>query len=285
MSIFSFFKKKFKSNKSLIISDREGLRTLDYELSKCNLLGIDTEFDWRTTYFPKLSLIQISTEKYLFLIDCLKVNPESTLKKYLEDIKILKIFHSVRSDTTVLSKCIDCKTKNVFDIQLADKILTNGGIKGYGKIVEDNFGKKLKKNETNSNWLKRPLTDNQIRYAFDDVDYLINIYSHQKKKLLKKNLLDKVIKLSADEANLGNDSLKKLRIEKIKKKLSNREVEIFSWREEIAETQNVPTAYIFKDKQLKELSIIKLKSNSARKQIMQILGDSHLTDEFIEKFS
>ena len=42
---------------------------------------------------------------------------------------------------------------------------------------------------------------------------------------------------------------------------------------------------IFKDKQLKALSIIKLKSNSARKQIMQILGDSQLTDEFIEKFS
>ena len=80
MSIFSFFKKKFKGNKSLIISDSEGLRTLDYELSKCTLLGIDTEFDWRTTYFPKLSLIQISTKKYLFLIDCLKVNPENTLK-------------------------------------------------------------------------------------------------------------------------------------------------------------------------------------------------------------
>ena len=52
----------------------QSLDFLDEELSKTNIFGLDTEFDWRTTYFPKLSLIQITANSKLFLIDCLDVD-------------------------------------------------------------------------------------------------------------------------------------------------------------------------------------------------------------------
>ena len=97
----------------------------------------------------------------------------------------------MRSDATVLSKCLSIKTKNTFDIQQAEKLLSNNEIKSYGKIVNNFFGINLEKSETNSNWLKRPLTDLQIRYALDDVDYLLEIYKYQKKELVKTNQLDK----------------------------------------------------------------------------------------------
>ena len=97
---------------------------LEKELSNCKFFALDTEFDWRTTYFPKLSLIQISVNETLFLVDCLTVNPINSLKKYLEDSNILKIFHSARSDTIVLSKCLDSNTQNVFDIQIADILIS-----------------------------------------------------------------------------------------------------------------------------------------------------------------
>lgn len=285
MSFFSFFRRQFKKEKSTyFISDNQSLKILDSKLSQCQIFSVDTEFDWRTTYFPKLSLIQISTSKYLFLIDCLNINPKVILKKYLEDRKILKVFHSVRSDATVLSKCIQCKTKNVFDIQLAEKLLTNGKIKAYGKIVKDYYNLDLKKAETNSNWLKRPLTKNQITYALEDVDYLIDIYKFQRKKLIKKNLLKDVLILSKKELDLGNESLKKLRLKKVKKKYSSRNIDIFMWREEIAESQNIPPTYIFKDQYLKELSKIKSTDNFTKKRIMTIIGDTQLTNEFISKF-
>ena len=73
------------------------------------------------------------------------------------------------------------KTKNVFDIQIADKILSNGEIESYGKIVKKFFFVDLKKTETNSNWLKRPLTQDQVNYALEDVDYLLEIFYYQKK--------------------------------------------------------------------------------------------------------
>tara|TARA_Y100000816_G_C26108366_1_gene590144 strand:- start:944 stop:1804 length:861 start_codon:yes stop_codon:yes gene_type:complete len=285
MSIFSFFRNLLKKKKSYyFIADEESLEFLDNELSQSRIFAIDTEFDWRTTYFPKLSIIQISTINCLFLIDCLEMNPAFILKKYLEDDRYLKIFHSVRSDATVLSKCIYCKTKNVFDIQVAEKILRDGLIQAYGKIVKNYFSIELSKGETNSNWLKRPLTENQIRYALEDVDYLIEIYNLQRKRLKKKGQLKHVFDLSKIELDLGNESLKDLRRKKIYKKYSGRNIEIYMWREEIAESQNIPPNFIFKDKYLKKLSKIKKKDNNSKRQIMSIIGDTQLTNQFIARF-
>ena len=285
MPILSFLRRQLKKKKSsFFVSNNNTLKMMDINLSDSKIIGIDTEFDWRTTYFPKLSLVQLSTENNLFLIDCLKVNPKIILKKYIENKNILKIFHSARSDTTVLSKCLDCKTKNNFDIQVAEKFLENGEVKAYGKIVKKYFGINLKQAETNSNWLRRPLTEDQISYAFEDVDYLIDIYYFQKKKLIRNDLLKRVLEASKTEADLGNESLKKLRIKKNQNKLSNRNINIFKWREEIAESQDVPPTYIFQDKYLNKLSKITNTDNSSKKQIMAIIGDTKLTEEFISKF-
>ena len=285
MPILSFLRRQLKKKKSsFFVSNNNTLKMMDINLSDSKIIGIDTEFDWRTTYFPKLSLVQLSTGNNLYLIDCLKVNPKIILKKYVENKNILKVFHSARSDTTVLSKCLDCKTKNAFDIQVAEKFLENGEVKAYGKIVKNYFGINLKQAETNSNWLRRPLTQDQISYAFEDVDYLIDIYYFQKKKLIKNDLLNQVLKASGKEADLGNESLKKLRIKKNQNKLSDRNINIFKWREEVAEAQDVPPTYIFHDKYLKKLSKITHNDKSPKKQIMAIIGDTQLTEEFILKF-
>ena len=63
---------------------------------------------------------------------------EKFLKQIFEDKSILKIFHSVRSDTTVLSKNLNLITENVFDIQIAEKLILSDEIKSYGKIVNMN---------------------------------------------------------------------------------------------------------------------------------------------------
>lgn len=285
MNLKSFLRYKLKKHKkNYYISDSKGLSFLSKQLCNTPIFGIDTEFDWRRTYFPKVSLIQISVNGKLFVIDCLKINPKDFLKIYLENNEILKVFHSVRSDTTVLSKSLSIKTKNVFDIQQADKLLTKSDIKSYGKIVKNFFGINLEKSETNSNWLKRPLSEDQIKYALDDVDFLLEIYNYQIKQLKKSNLIEKALALSEKEAILGNESLKKLRLIKLKNKFSKRNKKIFLWREEIAEKDNVPPAYIFKDKHLKKLSNIESNDLSARKKIMSIIGDTDLTEKFMLNF-
>ena len=45
----------------------------------------------------------------------------------------------------------------------------------------------LSKNETRSNWIRRPLSDSQLKYASLDVEYLIHLYEAQKEKLISKS--------------------------------------------------------------------------------------------------
>ena len=97
------------------------------------------------TYFPILSLLQISTKNKIFLIDCLKCKNLKILKKILEDKDKLIIFHSSRSDTTVLYTNLNIKVENVFDIQIAEKNISGGDVKNYGSIVKKYFDIDLKK--------------------------------------------------------------------------------------------------------------------------------------------
>ena len=285
MGISSFIRRKLLQRKKVhYISNKTQLSELDTELGGLNFFGLDTEFDWRTTYFPKLSMVQISSLKNIFLIDCLLTNPSTVLKKHLENKEKLKIFHSARSDATVLSNCIEAQTSNVFDIQMAEKLISNNQIEAYGKIVNKYYGIKLLKSETNSNWLRRPLTKNQISYAKDDVYYLIEIYKLQRKILKKRNLLNEAFTNSKKEVSYGNKPLKEIRLKRQEKRLSQRNQKIFIWREEIAEAANLPPSFIFKEKYLGKLSKINSKDTSAKKKIMSIIGDSEITQKFIKDF-
>ena len=277
------FYSKGKRRVSYIETD-EDLSLLKLSLEKESILGIDTEFDWRTTYFPKLSLLQIVTSKDIFLIDCLLDIDLSVLKEYMEDENKLIIFHAARSDATVMNTNLNIQIKNSYDIQIAEKFLRGGDLKNYGSIVNDYFSINLDKAETNSNWLKRPLSKSQLNYAMQDVLFLIEIFKIQKKELIKNEKYNLVIKASELETNLGNQPLKSLRVKKLKQKLSRRRKEIFLWREEVAELENVPPNYIFKDKHLKTLADLNPADNEAKVKIMKIIGNTDLTNLFIENF-
>ena len=285
MGISSFIRRKLLQRKKVhYISNKTQLSELDTELGGLNFFGLDTEFDWRTTYFPKLSLLQIVTSKDIFLIDCLLDIDLSVLKEYMEDENKLIIFHAARSDATVMNTNLNIQIKNSYDIQIAEKFLRGGDLKNYGSIVNDYFSINLDKAETNSNWLKRPLSKSQLNYAMQDVLFLIEIFKIQKKELIKNEKYNLVIKASELETNLGNQPLKSLRVKKLKQKLSRRRKEIFLWREEVAELENVPPNYIFKDKHLKTLADLNPADNEAKVKIMKIIGNTDLTNLFIENF-
>tara|TARA_E500000178_G_C16997817_1_gene744088 strand:+ start:1267 stop:2121 length:855 start_codon:yes stop_codon:yes gene_type:complete len=275
--ILTFFKKK----RDIFFFESDHNRELITELlSKESIIGLDTEFDWRNTYKPNLSMIQISLNKKIILLDCIKIKNLDFLKPLLEDKNRLNIFHSVRSDTTVLFSSIGIKISNVYDIQVAEQTITNKEKQNYASLVKKYYSVNLKKSETNSNWLKRPFSKKQLDYASDDVEYLMGIYKKQTKILKKLNLLEKVFLLSKKEANLGNQDLQVSRIKKLKK-FNLKERTLFIWRETIARELNVPSSYIFKDKHLKELSAaISLRDKA---NIKKILKDNELTEKILRE--
>ena len=275
--IKNFFSKK---NPIIFIDSETKLDETLKEISTEKIIGIDTEFDWRNTYFPNLSLLQISTYEKIFLIDCLGINSLFKLEQLFENNEIIKVFHAVRSDVTVLSSSYNLKVTNCFDIQVAEKFLSKDDLKSYAKIVLKYMGLKIDKSETNSNWLKRPMTENQINYAANDVRYLIKIYKKQKKILEKKNAYFTVRDLTKREVSLGSQKLYLPRLRKLKsqKKI---EKDLFMWRENIAMERNVPPSYIFKDKYFKK--ILKVFDEDISKDIIyEVLKNERLANNLIE---
>ena len=263
----------------LIDSDND-INFLISSLENEEILGIDTEFDWRTTYFPTLSLLQIATKGKIFLIDCLQCKNLKNLKNIIEDQDRLIIFHSSRSDATVLFTNLHIKVKNVFDIQIAEKIIHGGDIKNYASIVKTYLNISLNKSETNSNWLKRPFTKSQIDYAANDVRFLIKIYNKQKRILEKKNAYFTVKDLTKKEVSSGSQKLYIPRLRKFKSQ-NKIEKDLFMWRENMAMERNVPPSYIFKDKYFKK--ILKAYDEDISKDtIYEILNNEKLANNLID---
>ena len=284
MFLKRFLKSIFSSNLSfknpIFVENKENMKLMVSELESENILAIDTEFDWRTTYHPKISLIQIASKNSIYIIDCLKINLKYLTQELFSDSTKLLIFHSVRSDATVLSSALNVYVKNVYDIQIAEKQISKKDIQAYGEIVKKYCHIKIDKEETQSNWLRRPLSENQINYAANDVRYLIPIYFLQKKILNKKlNQYSEVLKESEIQAEKGNEKLYKARLKR--KKMSSFEKKLFLWREKIAEEQNTPISYVFKDRKLKDLSN-SLKSRNL-KMLTVILGDNYLAKRLIKE--
>ena len=279
--MFSKLKKFFskKLNISIVDSD-DRFDEIAYELSFENIIGIDTEFDWRNTYYPKLALIQISTSKNIFLIDCLKLNNLNKFKSIFENKDICKIFHASRSDITVLFCSLGLKVFNIFDVQIAEKFISKSDHKSYSKIVLKYLNLRIDKSETNSNWLRRPLTVSQINYAANDVRYLINIFEKQKKILKKNDSFAFIQDLSKKEAILGSQELYIPRLKKLKfkEKIAKN---LFMWREKIAMERNIPPSFVFKDRYLKKMLNI-YKENNPKKDFYDILKNEKLADDLIK---
>ena len=273
----NFFLKKKKE--IYLIESIDDKAFVEDSLLNEKLIGIDTEFNWRKTYFPELSLLQISTESQILLIDYLKFKSLSFLKKILESNQRLIIVHSSRSDATVLSTNLKIKLKNTFDIQLAEKEINGGFIKNYGSIVSTYSGHELDKSETNSNWLKRPLKGKQLEYAANDVNFLIPIYKKQIKKLKKRDKVKKVMLDSRKEVDKGNQELHISRLKKLKK-ASNDERDIFIWRERQASIKNLPPSFIFEDKFLKQITKEVRKKKS--QEIIKFFKDSSSINDFLQ---
>tara|TARA_Y100000588_G_scaffold313205_1_gene340200 strand:- start:2140 stop:2988 length:849 start_codon:yes stop_codon:yes gene_type:complete len=173
-----------------IINKSSDLDYLDKELLLKSVVGVDTEFRRRSKDDIDLALIQINDGHEIFLVDCISIGTYLGACKFLTEKKVLKIFHSCREDIEVLFSWTKEEPKNIFDTQLANAFLGGSFSIGYQKIVEKELGVHLEKDETRSNWIKRPLRDSQLRYAASDVQFLLDLYEIQSNKLNKLRRLE-----------------------------------------------------------------------------------------------
>ena len=169
------------------IESEVDLNYLNKELLKKPEVGIDTEFRRRSKDDLKLCLLQIRDEEEIYLIDCLKIKEANYSHSFLSSKKVTKVFHSFKEDNEAIYSWTGLKISNIFDTQLANAFLGGSFSISYKNLVNSLLGVEISKNETRSNWMRRPLSASQLDYAASDVEFLLDLYLIQREILLKDN--------------------------------------------------------------------------------------------------
>lgn len=160
-------------------------------------VALDTEFIREKTYYAQLGLVQLATVDEVVVVDPLQVDNLEPLWALTSDPLTIKVLHSGGEDLELINHCAKRRPVNVFDTQIAATVLGIGDSLGYAALVEQFFPVTLDKSLSRTNWLARPLQDDQLYYAAADVFYLARIYPQLLERLATQERLDMVTEESA----------------------------------------------------------------------------------------
>ena len=141
------------------------------------VIGIDTEFQRTDTFFPLPGLYQVAAGERVYLLDPLAIKAWQPFVDCLVNPAVTKIMHACSEDLELIHHHLGVVPQNVFDTQLANAFQSTDYSTSYANLVEQLLGESLGKHETRSNWLRRPLSDKQLRYAWEDVAFLADLHS------------------------------------------------------------------------------------------------------------
>ena len=173
-----------------LIETSEDLLFLNQELLQCSYVAIDTEFRRTTKDNMKLALMQVNDSNEIYLIDCLQIKEPKEICSFLSSQDTKKIFHSCREDIEAIYSWTKQGVLNIYDTQIANSLLGGSFSISYQALVKEKIGLVVSKDETRTNWLRRPLTESQLNYAAFDVYYLIDLYNLQREEFSKTNKLE-----------------------------------------------------------------------------------------------
>ncbi|MEW9799129.1 ribonuclease D [Alteromonas sp. CYL-A6] len=158
------------------ITTNDALRSVCESASTKAAVALDTEFVRTKTLTPHLGLVQLYDGNQLALIDPRAVTDLTPLQALLENPSVIKVLHACSEDLEAFRSGLGTIPSPVFDTQFAAGLLDLGPSLGYARLVELLCDTVLDKGESRTDWLARPLSEQQLNYAANDVLYLLPAY-------------------------------------------------------------------------------------------------------------
>jgi ribonuclease D len=251
---------------SPLITTTTALKELVTKARNCDAVAMDTEFFWERTYYPRLGLVQLAlSDEECYLVDPLTIKDIEPLGKLLSDRSVVKIFHDAPQDLVILQQATGSEPQNIFDTRLAAGFANFSATLSLANLIQELLDIQLPKNQTRTDWLKRPLTDNQINYAVDDVRYLRAVRILLLNRIIGPKIrywLQEELNLLNNPANYSGATVKD-RFRKIRgsSSLDKQSLAILknlsTWRDGMAKKIDRPRGHIIKDALLLELARLK----------------------------
>ncbi|WP_212630285.1 ribonuclease D [Pseudomonas sp. KB-10] len=219
-------------------------------------VALDTEFMRVDTFYPIAGLLQVSGGDGAYLIDPLRISDWRPFAALLEAPNVVKVLHSCSEDLEVFLRLSGSLPAPLFDTQLAAGYLNLGFSMGYSRLVQALLDIELPKGETRSDWLQRPLSELQVRYAAEDVLHLVEVY----RALMARLAPQKVEWILEDGAELVANLSREVAPEdawreaKLAWKLSRQQQAVLralcAWREREARARNQPRNRVLREHSL-----------------------------------
>ena len=262
-----------------LINTPDALETLVNRALNAPCVGIDTEFVWERTYYPRLGIVQVGlAENDCHLIDAVTLSDLSPLGTLLSDPHTVKILHDAQQDLWILRRITDAIPCNIFDTRCAAGFMGLSSNLSLGNLLRTSLNIQLPKTETRTNWLRRPLSDKQLAYALNDVRYLPALREHLLTDIQRRGRENWLVEelRQYDVAKLYDDRAPEEQYTRVKGtgRLSRRDIaivrELATWREKEARQADRPKTWIMSDNAIVQIARRKPQSSQSLKRLRGI---------------
>ncbi len=231
------------------IDTAAGLSALLSRLPGSTRVGLDTEFMRVNTFWPDLALVQLQADGPPALIDPIGCGDLAPLAPLLTDAARVKIMHSASEDLVALAPISGAPIAALFDTQIAAAFAGLGPGIGYQRLVQMLLDIEIGKGETRSDWLQRPLTEQQKLYAVIDVVHLPAMHDLLSAKLEQRCMAawfqEDCDRLAAGPAPDDEPHLPFTALWKSSPEVQASLRRLLRWREALARRINRPRTWIF----------------------------------------
>jgi ribonuclease D len=224
------------------------------------VVGLDTEFMRRNTFFPQLALLQLAHDGRYALIDPVAFPMGEVLRQAMGDAPVVTVMHSAGEDLEALSPYLPEGPHTLFDTQIAAAFVGMGLGISYRALVAELVGAELDKGETRSDWLQRPLTESQKLYATLDVVHLHPVHALLSERLEQRGRsawhAEDCIRMKRRAAQREGDAQPQRGFKTVADWPRERQAllrRVLRWRDATARSLDKPRSWLLEDAQALEL--------------------------------
>ena len=262
------------------ITTTDALAALCAEAAGEPYVTLDTEFLRERTYYSRLCLVQMALpgkgSERAWLIDPLAEGISlDPLMELMRNPDVVKVFHAARQDLEIFFIDGGVIPQPLFDTQIASMVCGFGEQAGYETLVRKIAKASLDKTSRFTDWAQRPLSEAQQRYALADVTHLRVIYEYLRDEIEKSGragwVAEEMEVLTSPETYITrpDEAWQRIKTRGNGGRFMAAVKELARFREDHAQSRNIPRSRVYKDDALLELA-------STKPESLEALGRSRL---------